>query len=558
MLTKIVIRNFKRFEEVEIPLGNGFVFVGPNNSGKTSVLQALALWQIGVQKTLSNQKRRYRVSINRRELVHLPVRYTDLLWHNRRIRDVRKNIPMSITLHGVDTGREWSYGVEFISAGKETLYCGPLTDNEQYSVHPATKFKIAMLPPMSGLTQVEALLQPGRIDVLVGEGQTAQILRNACYSLATQNPARWKKMREKIMQLFGVELRDPEYDEARGEIYMEYYREGAGKKQTDVLDMQSAGRGLQQTVLLLAFLYGNDAKVLVVDEPDAHLEIIRQREIYKTIRNVAEQGNRQIIAASHSEVLLNDAAQLAKAVSFVGAPYVISRPGQTLKALRDIGFEYYQTAKKHGWMLYLEGVSDWDILAAFARKIGHEVAPYLNAPPIKYLNTNLPQQARDNFNGLREAVPGLRGIVLLDRIDKTLAEGNSLIETMWRKREIENYLCSRRALVDIAASGMNTHLFGALEHEKARHIMSQEIENFEHARKTARLPAPFSGDIKASDDFLAPLFKNYAEKVGAAAVLLDKSEFYKIVEFIPQDEIDSEIKEKLDAIYEIARQAKKN
>ena len=50
MLTKLKVRNFKCFEEVEIALGNPVVLIGPNNSGKTTVLQALALWTIGLQR----------------------------------------------------------------------------------------------------------------------------------------------------------------------------------------------------------------------------------------------------------------------------------------------------------------------------------------------------------------------------------------------------------------------------------------------------------------------------------------------------------------------------
>ena len=50
MLTKLTIRNFKRFGEVEIELGSPVVFIGPNNSGKTSAMQALALWDIGLQR----------------------------------------------------------------------------------------------------------------------------------------------------------------------------------------------------------------------------------------------------------------------------------------------------------------------------------------------------------------------------------------------------------------------------------------------------------------------------------------------------------------------------
>jgi len=36
MITRIKIKNFKMFEDVDIEVGSPVVFVGPNNSGKTS------------------------------------------------------------------------------------------------------------------------------------------------------------------------------------------------------------------------------------------------------------------------------------------------------------------------------------------------------------------------------------------------------------------------------------------------------------------------------------------------------------------------------------------
>ena len=50
MLTKLICRNFKRFGEIKVELGNPVVFIGPNNSGKTTALQALSLWEIGLER----------------------------------------------------------------------------------------------------------------------------------------------------------------------------------------------------------------------------------------------------------------------------------------------------------------------------------------------------------------------------------------------------------------------------------------------------------------------------------------------------------------------------
>ena len=50
MLTKLKIQNFKGLDDVEIELGNPVVFIGPNNSGKTTALQALSLWNMSVRR----------------------------------------------------------------------------------------------------------------------------------------------------------------------------------------------------------------------------------------------------------------------------------------------------------------------------------------------------------------------------------------------------------------------------------------------------------------------------------------------------------------------------
>src|SRR5712692_2816313 len=97
MLTRLTARNFKRFGEVEVELGNPVVFIGPNNSGKTSALQALALWEVGLRRW--NDKRRGEktpekrpgVAINRRDLIAVPVPDANLLWRNLHVRDIQRS-----------------------------------------------------------------------------------------------------------------------------------------------------------------------------------------------------------------------------------------------------------------------------------------------------------------------------------------------------------------------------------------------------------------------------------------------------------------------------------
>ena len=92
MLTSLKVRNFKRFKDADIELGQSVVLIGPNNSGKTTVLQALALWDVGLR--LWNAKRggkaspekRPGVTINRRDLVPIPIPAADLLWRDLHVR----------------------------------------------------------------------------------------------------------------------------------------------------------------------------------------------------------------------------------------------------------------------------------------------------------------------------------------------------------------------------------------------------------------------------------------------------------------------------------------
>lgn len=576
MLERLVIRNFKQFQEVEIELGQTVVLVGPNNSGKTSALQALSLWELGVRRWTEKRggkappKKRSGVTLNRRDLVALPVPETNLLWRDLHVREVTRtngkqkteNIRVDVEVRGVSGTNVWSCGLEFDYANAESIYCRPLgwasggATGEDPIPAAALDVNIAYLPPMSGLLSNEVRLDPGAVQVRLGEGRTAEVLRNLCHALLSQpeGTTLWDELTGRIEALFGVQLQPPEYVTERGELIMSYR-----DHRSVTLDLTAAGRGLQQTMLLLAFLLGNPGAVLLLDEPDAHLEILRQQQIYNALTEVASARNSQIIAASHSEVILNEAADRDVVVAFVGAPHRIDdRGSQVVKALKSIGFEQYLLAETKGWVLYLEGATDLAILRAFARTLGHPAAEALERPFVHYV-ANQPQKARDHFFGLREAKPDLAGLVLIDDVDREKADAGPLPVVQWSRREIENYLCQPKVLEDYAAQlGKDRAagpLFEAPESSRFRETMRRCIED--------RVPPAALRDpedqwwrtVKASDDFLDPVFAKFFAALELPN-LMRKTDYHQVASLVPADQIDAEVGKVLDRVLATARQAR--
>lgn len=574
MLTKLIARNFKRFDSVEIELGNPVVFIGPNNSGKTTALQALALWEIGLKRWNEKRKgktspeKRPGVTINRRDLIALPVPDAKLLWRELNVRDVQKNkektqtknIRVDIIVEGITEDTAWKCGLEFDYANEESFYCRPLrlSDDKSPERMPipeyVTNIQLAFLPPMSGLAANEDRLDPGAINVRIGEGRTAEVLRNLCYRIYDKQKEHWLKLIEQIQCLFGAELNEPKYVTERGEIVMSYKERGTE------LDLSSSGRGLQQTLLLLAYMYAHPRSVLLLDEPDAHLEILRQRQIYQLLSDVAQKNGNQIIAASHSEVLLNEAAERDVVVAFIGKPHRINdRGGQLIKSLRDIGFEHYYQAEQTGWVLYLEGSTDLAILRAFAETLGYQDAINMLQRPFVHYVSNQLSEVKKHFFGLREAVPNIKGIAIFDRLDQNLPDEVGAHVYMWKKREIENYLCSPEVLMTYArASGQDSlpgPLFEAANADRRQQIMEATIVEMTEAMETLGKGSPWDKGTKVSDEFLTPLFKKFFKKQRLYNVM-DKKNFHELARFVSKEKIDSEVVEKLDAIVAVAKSVK--
>lgn len=567
MITRFIISNFKRIKAAELELGDAVVFIGPNNSGKTTALQALALWDVGWRRWAEKRDKgapgkRPGVTINRRDLYSIPVPSARLLWKDLHTQDTTfedgrqrtEKTYIVLTAEGIHDDEPWVCSLEFYYANEESFYCRLRDSADGVIPAGARHHSVVYLPPMSGLAEREYRKEQGEIKVLIGEGQTAQVLRNLCWQLySKEDRTGWNPLVEHIDTLFHIRLKEPQYIKERSELSLTYH-ERSGVE----LDLSSSGRGCQQVLLLLSFLFANPGSVLLLDEPDAHLEILRQRDVYNLLTDIAQANGSQVIAASHSEVVLQEAAERDVVMAFVGRPHRIDTRSrsQVKKALESIRMADYYLAEQKGWMLYLEGSTDLAILRRLAERLDHPAKAVLEGSvPVIYLGGNQPQDARNHFQGLREAKPDLVGIAVFDHLERELHTGSQLAERMWRQREIENYLATPESLIAFVQLGLSeSDLIEQAESRRRAEIMTACITELTQALAVARRPDPWGPDIKVTDEFLDPLFENYYQRLGTPQQTY-KRDYHGLADAIPLEQIAPEVTAMLDAILEVANRA---
>jgi len=311
--------------------------------------------------------------------------------------------------------------------------------------------------------------------------------------------------------------------------------------------LSAAGRGLQQTLLLLAFLRWQPNSVVLIDEPDAHLEILRQRQIYAELTDTVRRLNSQLIIATHSEVVLNEAAR-DKIVAFVGKPHVMRHSDQLRKALALLGFEQFLQAEASRWVLYLEGSTDLEALRALAEAARHEVLSILETAFVCYVS-NQAAKAREHFFGLQEAYPKLLGVALFDNTpDVTVQAHPQLREIKWKRREIENYFCQPFLLRRWVEHGAKIEdLFGRAELVNRQKAMEEAITENTIPIALKEPNHSFWQTSRVSEEYLPSVFGAFFQKLGLPNSM-NKSDYCQLARLLKPEEMSDEVKQVLDAI----------
>lgn len=310
-INSLHINLFKGFKETQVEFNKGLnLLVGGNNSGKSSILQAIYLSFDFLKLTNGISEIDKKRGVKKERLRGINVKNITLPFHDEsyiseglKKRSVREHA----TTIKIQTSNELSFMETVTFPGGNLLVISSSTDgtggNENYRqnisklVKQKDKFPL-FIPTFSGVATREEMKVPEVVKYYIATGKSSEVLRN---QLVEFSDIQQKELNSYLNASFGVEIISNKHKE----IYLSStYREN----EYDNLDISSAGSGFQQILQILVYIVASKSETILIDEPDAHLHYKLQNILYDILLEIVKSG-KQIIVSTHSQVFIKRAIQ---------------------------------------------------------------------------------------------------------------------------------------------------------------------------------------------------------------------------------------------------------
>ncbi len=494
MINKVELNKFKRFNKESVDLQEGMTLVvGGNNSGKSTILHALAVWEFcktvliyekspkAVFKDFSGAG--YGISIDDFTPINIPsFRY---LWTNLKITS---NYSLTI-----DCFWDNEEGIEKhlkigLALNQERLFIKKLESTiieGDYIPH------VAYLPTFAGIGSKEEWHSAALRNRYVGQGLAGAVLRNQIMELYLTNSrirnehknakgrlskADLKFIRENdpyellqqvIFSIFKGMLYPKEFNPdfhthvrvnfCNGEIVNKRFQPLSGYSERDIM---VEGSGFLQWLSVYTFALSPNVDTLLLDEPDAHLHCSLQGALFSHLETIATKMKKQVLVATHSSEVIKTFD--FKKILFIDGTslHYLCTEDIKIRVLSGLGTKYFpllsqiENSKR---LLFVENQSDAELLKIFCNK--YSIWPAnLAVWPLATKH----KERKTLFLYLIGQIPDLKCISLSDRdngnyneITKHLHEkgmpdlqqGGGLRYRTWRRWEIESYLFCKPAIV---------------------------------------------------------------------------------------------------------------
>lgn len=319
-LESITVREFKAVKVAKIPLDSVTILVGPNGCGKSSVLQAIH-WAARAASYVLPKSTKEMIAFERLDYVPSSEPLTTL--HKGELKSDARSTPVEVVFAHRPSGEESTQATIRIRAARNrggiTAYMdggGAVTPYKQ-----RFQFITTYIPGLAGLSEKESILAQPTLRRQAASGDAGGVLRNILLNLRSRRQGetdeakgreRLATLNELVQQVHpGVQV-DVAFDER------EDYHISATIRTEDLADyhrpLETAATGVLQVVQIFAYLILFEPKVMLIDEPDAHLHPNKQERLIETLERAAPEYSTQVILTTHSPHIVRAASPAAKLV----------------------------------------------------------------------------------------------------------------------------------------------------------------------------------------------------------------------------------------------------
>ena len=308
------IRNFKRIKDSRIELGPITYLVGGNNSGKSSVLQAIHTAVSCAQASVELGQQ----VIAEASLRYSPVAEFSLLGHGAQYSNRNDGLRGSVLFEGtpVDSDVPSEYRIEMYKARNHNNVgvdrSGTSAGFGQVISDPKKLFSV-YVPGLAGVPHREEMSGYAAVFRKAASGDANLVFRNIIRLLSDRDLlGRLEEMLESVLRVpvsFLVRY-DPDRD-----LYVDVrLATSESVPVRDHLPVDLWGTGILQITQIFAYVLLFKPALLLVDEPDSHLHPSRQKALGVALERIAVDFECKVIVSTHSRHLITGASDAVKVV----------------------------------------------------------------------------------------------------------------------------------------------------------------------------------------------------------------------------------------------------
>lgn len=455
--TRLEFTNFKAFRKFSVPLDHVNVLVGPNNSGKSTVIAAFRTLEVALRRARSRKPERlvdapgqpigYPLSLNL-----LPISTENIATD---YDEVEAQISFRLS-NGNKLQIHFPLSRQFYLVA-ETPRGQPRTPAEFKSAFP---IEVIPVPQLGPVEHEEELVEEETVRSSLSTHRASRHFRNYW----RYYPEKFSQFAELVRSTWpGMEVEHPELVPGRIPTLTMFCQE-----QRATRELFWAGVGFQIWCQLLThFIRADGATLLIVDEPEIYLHPDVQRQLLGLLRKrdvdvlLATHSTEIIGEADPEEILLVEKTKpMARRVRDVeGIQHALNAIG----SIHNITLAQLARTRR---LIFTEGTYDFKIIRRYASILGYEeLAAGAGATHVESDGFSSWERIRDFAWGLQKTVgEALRIAAVFDRdyypSEQISAHMASLqthvaVAAVLARKEIENYLLLPNALqkaVDRACS----------------------------------------------------------------------------------------------------------